>query len=536
MAAPTTLERVSSVGKEPTVASHSEKLGTGPGQTVEEFDNFIQQEAAKCPAFYKCPNLLKLYLLMASGCLLPAVTLGFDSSMMNGLQAVPAWDTYFNSPRGSILGITTAILGLGAITTTPFLSPIGDRFGRRWAIFLGTIIMIIGGVLQGASVHIGMFIASRFIIGLGLVFANTFAPVLIGELAHPKHRHVATSLYQTSYYLGAILAAWTTFGTFRIESNWSWRIPSYLQAAPALVQACCIWFVPESPRFLIAKSRPEEARAILVKYHAEGDEDSEFVNAEFRQMRAVIEAEVANKTTWKTMIATPGNRRRVMVLVMLGIFSQWSGNGLVSYYIARILETVGITDASDKNIINGCLNIWNWITAVASAIISGRLKRRTHFIVSTVGMFVVFSIQTLCAGLFNERGNKTAGHVVIAMLFLFYPFFNFAFNALLYSYPVEILPYPIRAKGFSVLMIFNKGGVFLNVFVNPIGLQNLGWKYYGVYVGWLLVEIFCVWKFFPETSGHSLEAIAAAIDGKTVVDNERAIDERIPEAMKERKE
>lgn len=153
------------------MASHSEKLGTGPSQTVEELDSFIQQEAAKCPAFYKCPNLLKLYLLMASGCLLPAVTLGFDSSMMNGLQAVPAWDTCmvplfsnvallrltqlpdFNSPRGSILGITTAILGLGAITTTPLLSPIGDRFGRRWAIFLGTIIMIIGGVLQGASVH-----------------------------------------------------------------------------------------------------------------------------------------------------------------------------------------------------------------------------------------------------------------------------------------------------------------------------------------------------------------------------------------------
>ncbi|EXK24381.1 hypothetical protein FOMG_18888 [Fusarium oxysporum f. sp. melonis 26406] len=97
--------------------------------------------------------------------------------------------------------------------------------------------------------------------GFGLVFVNSYAPMLIVELAHPKDRQVITSLYQTCWYLGAVASASTTFGTFAIPNDWAWRIPSYLQAAPASVQIVAIWFLPESPRFMIAKGRPEQAKA-----------------------------------------------------------------------------------------------------------------------------------------------------------------------------------------------------------------------------------------------------------------------------------
>ncbi|RBQ80120.1 hypothetical protein VDGD_02197 [Verticillium dahliae] len=136
-------------------------------------------------------------------------------------------------------------------------------------------------------------------------------------------------------------------------------------------------------------------------------------------------------------------------------------------------------------------------------------------------MLAVFSAQTLCAGLYNERGIKSAGYGALAMLLPFYVFFNLAFNALLYSYPVEVLPYPIRAEGFSVLMFFNKGSGFVNGFVNPIGLQALGWKYSIVYVVWLVVELACMYLFSPETSGRSLEAIAEVFDGPFLVDAEK---------------
>jgi hypothetical protein len=159
--------------------------------------------------------------------------------------------------------------------------------------------------------------------------------------------------------------------------------------------------------------------------------------------------------------------------------------------------------------------IFNWLTSVASAFLTAHMKRRTQFLISVSGMLGIFASQTLCAGLFNEDHNTAAGKAVIAMLFLFYFFYNLAFNALLYSYPVEILPYPIRAKGFSLLMFFGKASNFLNILVNPIGLQSLAWKFYFVYVGWLVVELLLVFKFFVETKGPSLEAIAALFDGET---------------------
>ncbi|KAH7018177.1 uncharacterized protein B0I36DRAFT_297721 [Microdochium trichocladiopsis] len=484
-------------------ATPVEDARNGGGAALEDTDGILQRLANEAPPFYKSRNLLMLYLLLIPGGLMPAVTLGFDGAMMNGLQAVPAWDNC-------------------CIVATPFISIVGDRFGRRVGICTGAAIMLVGGIIQGASVNIGMFLASRFILGFGLVFSNTYAPMIIGELAHPKDRTVATSLYQTSWYIGAALAAWTTFGTFRIPTDWAWRIPSYMQAAPALIQIIFIFFLPESPRWLIANGRPEEAKAFLIKYHAEGDSQSQLANLEYKEIRAVIEAEMANEIGWMSLLKTPGNRRRMLIIMMLGAFSQLSGNGLVSYYLVRVLATVGITDPQTQNIINGCLMIFNWVCSVGSAFATTRFKRRTQFLISVVGMWAVFTFQTLCAGLFNEQGNRAAGLAVIGMLFLFYVFFNFAFNALLYSYPVEILPYSIRAKGFSVLMFFGKGFSFVNAFVNPIGLQGLGWKYYAVYVAWLGVETFCVWKFFVETKGPSLEAIAARFDGdKVAVDTDR---------------
>ncbi|OQD60725.1 hypothetical protein PENPOL_c021G02655 [Penicillium polonicum] len=474
----------------------------------------IQSLADECPSFYRSRNLLILYLLMIPGCMIPAITLGFDGAMMNGLQAVPSWDIYFGKPRGSLLGIMSAILPLGCVLTTPFISIVGDRWGRRTGIFVGSVIMAVGGIIQGTSVHIAMFMISRFIIGIGIVFANTFAPMLIGELAHPKERQVVTSLYQTSWYIGAIIAAWTTFGTFSIPNEWSWRIPSLLQAAPAFCQIVGVYCLPESPRWLIAKGRVEEAKDVLVKYHANDDVNNEFVILEFNQMREIIEAEINNETGWTAFFTTPGNRKRLLIIICLGVFSQW-------YYLVRVLETVGVTETRQKNILNGSLMIFNWITSVISAFLTARLKRRTQFLISGFGMLAVFTVQTLCAALFNDHGNVTAGHVVIAMLFLFYFFFNLAFNALLYSYPVEVLPYPIRAKGFSLLMFFGKASNFINILVNPIGLQAIGWKLYLVYVVWLCVEVVVIWKFFVETKGPSLEAIAVLFDGDDKSDNEK---------------
>jgi len=116
-----------------------------------------------------------------------------------------------------------------------------------------------------------------------------------------------------------------------MTSNWGWRIPSFLQIAPSLLQVSFIWFLPESPRWLISRDRGDEAYAILVKYHAEGDENSEFVKAEYTQIEETLEAEVRiAHMNQRAVFSTPGMRRRVIIASFLGLFVAWSGVGLIS--------------------------------------------------------------------------------------------------------------------------------------------------------------------------------------------------------------
>jgi MFS family permease len=88
-----------------------------------------------------------------------------------------------------------------------------------------------------------MFIAARFLIGFGIEIAHGSVPLLTAELVHPQHRAIFTTIYNSTWYFGSIVAARLTYGTFTIPSAWSWRIPSLVQALPSVIQLIAIWYV-----------------------------------------------------------------------------------------------------------------------------------------------------------------------------------------------------------------------------------------------------------------------------------------------------
>ncbi|MCJ1442306.1 MAG: hypothetical protein MMC23_002799 [Stictis urceolatum] len=467
--------------------------------------------------WYKDPGLRKLYICLMF-VVLTSATNGYDGSMVNGLQTLPQWQAYFDNPSGSLLGLFSCIMSVGSICAIPFVPYIADGLGRRMGVMIGCVIMCLGVALQTISINFRMFIAARFFIGFGVAIAHGASPLLITELAHTQHRAIFTTIYNTTWYIGSIVAAWLTFGTFKIGSAWAWRTPSLVQAFPSLLQISFVWFVPESPRYHIAKGRYEKAHQVLADCHANGNLNDEVVLLEMQEIRDTLKMEQEfESNSWSELWRTKGNRHRLLILLSAGFFSQWSGNGIVSYYLAIVLKQIGITDPVTQQVINGVLQIVNLIVAVLMCFFVDKVGRRPLFIFSTAGMLVCFIIETICSAQFALHGNHAAANAVVAFIFLFFVAYNSAWSGLLVGYCVEILPYNIRAKGMTVMFLSVDIALFFNQYVNPIALDNIGWKYYIVYCVWLAVELTVVYFFYIETRNTPLEEIAKHFDGDNAV-------------------
>ncbi|KAG8875075.1 hypothetical protein FRB97_005409 [Tulasnella sp. 331] len=448
--------------------------------------------------------------------LITSSTNGYDGSMMNGLQTLTQWKSAFNNPTGSMLGLLNCIQTVGALCATPLAPYATDGLGRRTPILAGAALMILGTIIQSTSHSVGQFVGARFLIGFGLTFAANAAPLLTSELAYPSQRAPLTSLYNTLWYSGAIVAAWTTYGSFRIPSSWSWRLPSVLQGLPSIIQICLMWFAPESPRWLISKGRDADALRVLAYYHADGNDQDPLVQFEYNEIKEAIALDRAasEQVSWGDLFKTPGNRRRMRIIIALAFFSQWSGNGLVSYYLNKVFDSIGITDVSTQNLINGILQIYNLIVAITASLLCDRVGRRTLFLTSNVGMLLFFTCQTITSAQYAITGNHAAANGVIAFIFLFYGAYDLAYTPLIVSYTVEILPYQLRAKGFTVFNFAISLSLIFNQYANPIALTALAWKYYIVYCVFLVFELIFMFFFIVETKNRSLEETAALFDGE----------------------
>ncbi|KAF2729907.1 general substrate transporter, partial [Polyplosphaeria fusca] len=463
--------------------------------------------------WFQIPHLLRLNLILLVP-LLSSATAGYDGSLMNGLQSLDQWKSYFNHPTGSLLGLVNAAQSAGSVAVLPFVGVLSDRYGRRAVLLTGLIGVVVATIIQSTATTLAQFVVSRFVVGAAGMFAVQPAPMLIAELAYPTHRGKYTSAFWTMYYLGAILASWTTFGTQGYVGAWAWRIPTILQAGYPLLQISFFWTLPESPRWLVANERAHEAKSVLAKYHAGGDEEHPLIAREVSEiMQAIHNEQAAAATTWGTLVATPGNRKRLFIAVCLGAFAQWNGIGVVSYYLTIVLDSIGITDSFDQTLINGLLQIFNFGAALGAAFLVDRLGRRTLFIWSGIGMLISYIIWTACSAVNSDQGNKAAGYVVVVCLFTFFFHYDIAYTPLLMSYPTEIFPYSLRSKGLTCELLSIYCSLVIAAFVNPIGMENIGWKYYIVFCCLLVVFLIVTYYFFPETKGRSLEEIAEVFDG-----------------------
>jgi Na+/melibiose symporter-like transporter len=184
-------------------------------------------------------------------------------------------------------------------------------------------------------------------------------------------------------------------------NDWAWRIPSYLQALSSVIQILACYFIVESPRWLVSKGKDEKAREILIKYHANGDPQDPIVAIELEEIRQALwlEEESLHSGSYTAFFKTRGNRRRFLIILAVGFFSQWSGNGIISYYLTYVLDSIGYKSEGTQTLINGILTIWNLVTSLMFALVVNKFGRRTLFLTSTGLMLICFisTYRLLCS-------------------------------------------------------------------------------------------------------------------------------------------
>lgn len=468
------------------------------------------------PPWYKNRHLRMLYCLMVPGIVFVHTSVGFDSSLAGTAQLLDTWQKAMHNPVGGILGLLTASYSIGSIASLPFAPYVSNKFGRRYVVFMGAIVTLIGVVLQTASQNIGMYVAGRIVIGFGDGFSMSGSPVLLAELAHAGDRVKFNTLFSTFWNLGSVCNNWLSFiASHKLATtSWQWRMPCFVQAFWTLCVVVAIFILPESPRWLISKGRDDEAWDFLVKYHADGDEDDEIIKAEYQEISNWIreERKFNEGKSLFSVLSSTGNRRRIIILVSLGIFQQCIGSALILTYLNSTLTTIGVTSSNIKTLISSILSTWSWLVSIFATLNIERFGRRTLFLSATFALWLCFIAWTAASGVYTERKSHDAAGAVIAFIVLYTTVFNLVWNPLPFMYSDEVMTFELRSKGASFYLAVQQSAVIFNSFVNAIGVQHLQWRFYIVYDCWLILVMIIIYVFFVETNGYSLEEIGILFD------------------------
>jgi MFS family permease len=274
--------------------------------------------------------------------------------------------------------------------------------------------------------------------------------------------------------------------------------------------------LPESPRYLVQKDRYDEARKVLTKYHAGGDENSPLVDFEMKEIILSIQtAKAASQTGYREFISTRGNLHRLFIIIAVPCMMQLSGNGLIAYYLHLILNSIGLSSDPQQLRINGGLTVFNLGVSIILASFMEVVGRRRLFLFSTVGMLACYMIWTILSAINEQRHfeDTSLGTGVIVMIFMYQFFYNAGLNGPPWVYVTEVLPTHLRAKGTNIMQIAATCAILFNGYANPIAMDAISWKYYIVYCCVIAVEIALVYFGFPETKGRSLEEVALIFDG-----------------------
>ena len=340
----------------------------------------------------------------------------------SGIVALDDFRNYFDvGVNGSRWGIIVAAIYIGNFVASLFVWT-GDLIGRRGVVFVGCLVTILGGILQVTAPNYKQLIVGRLFTGGGGALTATISPLYMSEIAPACWRGRVVGLSASGGSIGGITISLVLFGSSYISSEWSWRLPLLVQiAAPSIVLVLIYPCNPESPRYLVAKGKVEQARKVLAQYHTiDEDPHGPLVNAEIDQIHQSLQRIEAKPWDWSPLWRTKTDRYRLFLIFLYSMFQQWNGSNLFSYYLPAVLTTVGITDSHQVLGFNIGQTALGWVaTIVGASFLIDRVRRR-FLLIFAMAMFVLFLVLiTICSARFAIDNSKALGYVIILWIYLF---------------------------------------------------------------------------------------------------------------------
>lgn len=420
---------------------------------------------------------------------------GFDTAVIagavGGLQ-----DRFHLSPGGLGLTVSAALWGtvLGALGAG---FP-ADRLGRRATLQLCALCYLVSAVGCGLAWNWAAVIVFRFVGGLGIGASSVVAPMYIAEISPPQWRGRLVGLFQINIVVGILLAYLSNFAVGQWlagPAEWRWKLAS--PALPALLFALLLIGIPQSPRWLVAVGRREEARTILERLGRPAD-------AELREIAAAIEEE---RRAGQPTLFSPRYRLPVFLAVSLAMFNQLSGINAVLYYLNQIFRWAGF-GAFSADLQAVAVGATNLLFTLAAMAVIDRLGRRTLLLTGSLGMAACQA----GAGWVLLRGGNA--HWLVWLLGGFIACFAFSQGAVIWVYLSEIFPTPVRGAGQSLGSFVHWVTNALISWVFPLMAARSGGYPFLFFGAMMVLQFVVVYRWFPETRGISLEQMQRWLEAR----------------------
>lgn len=421
---------------------------------------------------------------------LAGLLFGFDTAVIagttDGIRAAFALD-----PRG--VGITVSAALFGTLAGALGAGLPGDRYGARRALQGIAILYCLSGLGCWIAWSWPALIVFRVMAGLAVGASSVLAPVYLAEIAPAERRGLMVGTFQLNIVLGILVAYLSNAIVGGIVTGPdAWQVKLGVSAIPALLLLVLMFTIPDSPRWLAAKGRGQEAAAVLNRLGV-ADVDAE-LDAYDRAAAASLGA--------KPRLSWSRHRKPILLAVAIAAFNQLSGINAILYYLNDIFKAAGFDGVSaDRQAVT--IGLCNFVfTALALAVID-RLGRRTLLLIGSVGLTV--ALAGTAAVFLTGQGQA----YLLWLLIAFIAFFAFSQGAVIWVYISEIFPTDVRARGQALGSSTHWLMDALIAMAFPVVAAQTRGAPFVLFAAMMAAQFVVVWLFFPETKRRSLEAIGA---------------------------